>query len=157
MPRDSREARSESSRHRRSSHDTPRPAPREKKEAQARAEDDERRPRRAGSQAAERNEDEREDRTDRGHTRQHSAITAGQSARYAAEHVAGLTGRQPESVTSVERTDNGWCVGIEVVESRRIPDSTDILAVYRVEVDDGGELISYRRAERYYRGRAEEK
>ncbi|WP_269856957.1 gas vesicle protein GvpO [Streptomyces sp. RPT161] len=102
------------------------------------------------------NENE-EDKAEKAHHRQHSAITARKAAKCAAEQVAGLTGRQPESVTSLERTDNGWRVGIEVVESHRIPDSTDILAVYRVEVDDRGELISYGRSDRYYRGRAEEK
>ncbi|NEW72145.1 gas vesicle protein GvpO [Streptomyces rhizosphaericus] len=83
------------------------------------------------------------------------ALVARDAARSAARHVRGLTGRAPEGVTSLERTEDGWTVGIEVVETHRIPDSTDILAEYRVELDDRGELVSYRRAERYYRGRAE--
>ena len=125
----------------RHSQDAPRPASRS---------------RRAASQANDPSEDERGDRTGKARNRQHPAITARKAAQCAAEHVAGLTGQQAESVTSLERTDDGWLVGIEVVESHRIPDSTDILAVYRVELDDQGELVSYRRAERYYRGRAEE-
>jgi hypothetical protein len=47
----------------------------------------------------------------------------------------------------------GWCVIVEVVETRRIPDSADILATYQAEVDDDGELVSYRRLRRYNRGR----
>ncbi|MGW5448191.1 gas vesicle protein GvpO [Streptomyces asiaticus] len=82
-------------------------------------------------------------------------LVARDAARSAARHVRELTGRAPEGVTSLERTEDGWTVGIEVVETHRIPDSTDILAEYRVELDDRGELVSYRRAERYYRGRAE--
>ncbi|MCO8307136.1 gas vesicle protein GvpO [Streptomyces hygroscopicus] len=77
------------------------------------------------------------------------------AARSAARQVAQLTGRDPEGVTSLERREGGWVVGIEVAETHRIPDSTDILAEYRVELDDDGELVTYRRAERYYRGRAE--
>ncbi|WP_349345302.1 gas vesicle protein [Streptomyces rapamycinicus] len=77
------------------------------------------------------------------------------AARSAARHVQGLTGRTPEGVTSLERTEDGWTIGIEVVETHRIPDSTDLLAEYQVELDDRGELVSYRRTERYYRGRAE--
>lgn len=70
--------------------------------------------------------------------------------------VSELANREPESVTSIERLDEGWRVGVEVVESRRIPDSTDILAVYDTELDGEGELVSYRRSQRYYRGRAQE-
>jgi hypothetical protein len=73
------------------------------------------------------------------------------AARYAQE----LTGRQPEGLTSLERTDDGWQIGIEVVESRRIPDSTDILAVYLIGLDQDGGLVSYRREQRYYRSRVE--
>ncbi|WP_413104485.1 gas vesicle protein [Streptomyces sp. Inha503] len=83
------------------------------------------------------------------------ALVARDAARSAARHVRGLTGRTPEGVTSLERTEDGWTIGIEVVETHRIPDSTDLLAEYQVELDDRGELLSYRRTERYYRGRAE--
>lgn len=72
------------------------------------------------------------------------------------QQVSELTNRQPESVTTLESTDAGWRVGVEVVESHRIPDSTDILAVYETELDGDGELLSYRRSQRYYRGRAQE-
>ncbi|CDR04181.1 gas vesicle protein [Streptomyces iranensis] len=83
------------------------------------------------------------------------ALVARDAARSAARHVQALTGRTPEGVTSLERTEDGWTIGIEVVETHRIPDSTDLLAEYQVELDDRGELVSYRRTERYYRGRAE--
>ena len=52
----------------------------------------------------------------------------------------------------VERSDDGWRVGVEVVESHRIPESCDILAIYEVGLEAGGDLASYRRTERYARG-----
>jgi hypothetical protein len=55
----------------------------------------------------------------------------------------------------VERTDDGWAVGVEVVEDRRIPSSTDVLAIYEAELDGLGELVSYRRLKRYSRGRGD--
>ena len=61
-----------------------------------------------------------------------------------------------ESVTSVHRSEDGWTVGLEVVESRRIPDSTDLLASYEVEMDADGDLVSYRRLKRYNRGRGDD-
>lgn len=86
-----------------------------------------------------------------------SATTARSAARSAARELRDLTGHDPESITSVERHEDGWLVGVEVLETHRIPDSTDILAEYRVEVDGEGGLVSYHRARRYYRGRSEER
>ncbi|MEV6012939.1 gas vesicle protein [Streptomyces sp. NPDC051976] len=88
-------------------------------------------------------------------SRSGTRLSARDAARKAAEYVQEMTGHDPESVTSLSRTDDGWQVGVEVVESRRVPDSTDILAVYRVDVDGDGDLISYKRDDRYYRGRAD--
>jgi len=82
-------------------------------------------------------------------------VAAASAARRAAELVATLSGRRPESVISIERTDGGWRVGVEVVEVARIPDSADILAVYDVRLDVDGGLASYRRLHRYPRGHAE--
>ncbi len=100
------------------------------------------------------------DRHEQGHERERPgrpALDARDAARSAARHVEGLTGRAAEGVTSLERGKDGWVIGIEVVETRRIPDSTDILAEYQVELDDSGELASYRRTERHYRGRGDDR
>lgn len=76
-------------------------------------------------------------------------------ARRAAEYVRVLTGRHPESVISIERRDGDWCLGVEVIETRRIPDSADILAIYEVLLTSAGDLISYRRIRRYTRGQVD--
>ncbi|MEU5388507.1 gas vesicle protein, partial [Kitasatospora cineracea] len=80
-------------------------------------------------------------------------VPGNRAAGRAAAQVRAMTGRSPEGVTSVERTEDGWRIGVEVVESHRIPDSTDILAVYRVDLDHDGDLLAYRRESRYPRGR----
>jgi tricorn protease-like protein len=73
-------------------------------------------------------------------------------ARLAAGYVAEMTGKEPEGITSLEQSDDGlWRVDVEIVETRRIPSSTDILAIYRAELDPEGELVAYRRIERYSR------
>lgn len=77
---------------------------------------------------------------------------AGQVAAEAARQLLELTGRQAEGITGLERTDDGWTVQVEVVEVRRIPDTTDVLALYEVTTDDGGGLEGYRRLRRYVRG-----
>jgi hypothetical protein len=78
--------------------------------------------------------------------------SAAQLTRRACAELAELLGRDPEGVVSLERTEDGWRLGVEVVETRRIPDTADVLAEYEVEVDKRGRLMGYRRARRYARG-----
>ncbi|HEY3586463.1 MAG TPA: gas vesicle protein GvpO [Myxococcaceae bacterium] len=87
--------------------------------------------------------------------RSRKAMTAGEAAKAALREIAALTAKQPEGVTEVERTEDGWTVGIELVEDQRIPSSSDILAIYETTIDADGELLSYRRVRRYARGRGD--
>lgn len=73
-------------------------------------------------------------------------------AELAMRDITQLTGRQLLGATAVVPTDEGWTVEVEVVEDRRIPSSTDMLALYEVSLDMDGELLSYRRTRRYSRG-----
>ena len=75
-------------------------------------------------------------------------------ARRAVAELAELVGRTVEGVVSLDRTDDGWQVGVEVLEVRRVPDTADVLAQYEVDVDERGELVGYRRTRRYARGQA---
>ena len=73
-------------------------------------------------------------------------------AAYAARQLIEVTGKDVEGVTALERTDDGWTVQVEVLEVRRIPDTTDVLGLYEVQVDSDGDLLGYRRQQRYVRG-----
>jgi hypothetical protein len=78
------------------------------------------------------------------------------AARRAAEQLAQLTGRPIEGVLGLRQGDEGWEVTLEVLELRRIPDSTDVLATYEISLDTNGELREYHRARRYARSQTEE-
>jgi hypothetical protein len=82
-----------------------------------------------------------------------SAARAGQAG---LRQIIELTGKDPEGVSGVEPSDDGWRVTVDVVEDRRIPSTTDLLATYRVELDPDGELLSYQRVRRYSRGRGDD-
>jgi hypothetical protein len=62
----------------------------------------------------------------------------------------------PESVSGFERTDDGWKVSLEVVEVRRVPDSTDVLSSYEVTLDGDGNLLGANQTRRYRRSQVEE-
>ena len=80
------------------------------------------------------------------------SMTGTRAAAEAARQLLELTGREAEGVTGLSRVDDGWRVQVEVVEVRRIPDTTDVLALYEVDVDGEGQLLGYRRLRRYARG-----
>jgi hypothetical protein len=73
----------------------------------------------------------------------------------ARELLQTLSGADVESVSALDRTDGGWRVTLEAVELRRIPDSTDVLATYEVELDGDGDLVRYERRRRYSRSQSD--
>lgn len=75
--------------------------------------------------------------------------------RQARGQLAELTGREAESVSSFERTEEGWALEIEVLELERVPDTMSLMASYQVELDHEGLLTGYRRVRRYERGRSD--
>ncbi|WP_063770899.1 gas vesicle protein GvpO [Streptacidiphilus neutrinimicus] len=129
-------------------------APKSARPRRRTTDDDASETRRAASSARQRDADEPSQDGDSGHRT--PKLKAHRAAAMAAAQVRELTGKTPEGVTGLERLDDGWRVRVEVLESRRIPDSTDLLALYRVDLDADGDLVGYRRERRYHRGRPEE-
>ncbi|MCZ7456548.1 gas vesicle protein GvpO [Streptomyces sp. WMMC940] len=72
--------------------------------------------------------------------------------RSAAQQLAQLLGRPPESVSALRPTEDGWEAEVEVVELERIPETTSVMASYRVTLDKEGDLVAYERKRRYTRG-----
>ncbi|SCE81623.1 Gas vesicle synthesis protein GvpO [Micromonospora purpureochromogenes] len=100
--------------------------------------------------------DDRNDRDDRYDDEEYvEPIPAAQAAREGLTQIAALTGKDALGTVSLQATDEGWLVGVEVVEDHRIPASTDLLGLYEVELDLDGGLIGYRRVRRYQRGKGE--
>lgn len=83
-------------------------------------------------------------------------MSAAEAAQEGLRQIVDLTGKEPSGVTSLEPSEDGWLVGVEVVEDRRLPSSIDLLGLYLVEIDTEGELLAYRRIRRYPRGKGGE-
>lgn len=62
-----------------------------------------------------------------------------------------LSGTTPEQVCGVRSTDEGWSILVEVVDLERIPSTTSVLSIYRIDVDPEAELLGYERIRRYNR------
>jgi hypothetical protein len=70
----------------------------------------------------------------------------------AKEQLSSITGLPVSTVSSLQHGADGWHVITELIEMRRIPDSSDILATYELLLDESGQLMSYQRTRRYARG-----
>ena len=78
-------------------------------------------------------------------------MTLSEIVRSAKEQLTELTGLEADAVSALERYDNGWRVTLDLIEMRRIPDSTDLMGTFEAEIDDGGNLLTYKRTRRYCR------
>jgi outer membrane biosynthesis protein TonB len=102
----------------------------------------------AKAQASEDEEDDQQEGTDAGE--------AAQVVRQARQELESLLGSKPESVSGFEHVDGKWSVTLEVVDVRRVPESTDVLSSYEVVLDEERNLVSARRLRRYRRSQVEE-
>jgi hypothetical protein len=82
-----------------------------------------------------------------------SAAELGQAALTTVEE---LTGYQPEAVTGLEWDGELWRVTVDALEMSRIPNTTDVLGEYEIQLDDQGTLRGYRRTRRFVRGQSQE-
>lgn len=82
-----------------------------------------------------------------------SRLRAADAIREATAQFGVVTGLAPHAVTGLKtRADGGWSVLVDVVELARIPDSTSVMATYRVDIDAAGELTACERLRRFTRG-----
>ena len=82
-------------------------------------------------------------------------ISARELALEAKATVKDMTEHDPETVSALQWDGESWLVSVEVCELTRIPNTTDVMATYVVQLDDGGGLLGYKRERRYTRGEAE--
>jgi Gas vesicle synthesis protein GvpO len=66
-----------------------------------------------------------------------------------------LTGFQAEAVSGFQWDGEEWLVSVDVCELERVPNTTDVMATYIVQLDDRGGLLGYKRERRYQRGQGE--
>lgn len=63
----------------------------------------------------------------------------------AKQHLAGATGLKPGTVTRAFENDDGWHVGVEMLEMSRIPTASDVLGDYEVLLTASGAMLRFER------------
>lgn len=79
-------------------------------------------------------------------------LSAAELSQAAMTTVQELTGYNPEGVTGLEWDGEFWDVTVDVLELARIPNTTDVLASYVVQLDEQGTLRGMKRTNRFVRG-----
>jgi hypothetical protein len=67
-----------------------------------------------------------------------------------------LTGFKSEAVSGFQWDGESWLVSVDVCELERVPNTTDVMATYVVQLDDQGGLLGFKRERRFERGHAED-
>lgn len=83
-------------------------------------------------------------------------LSAGNLVLAARRTIEDLTGYPAESVSGFQWDGETWLVSVDVCELERVPNTTDVMATYIVQLDDQGGLLGYKRDRRFQRGHPEE-
>jgi hypothetical protein len=83
-------------------------------------------------------------------------MDAGEIIRKAEEQFAKLSKKTVEGIAGLSRTEEGWEVWLEVLERRAIPDTMDILGLYKIQMDSDGNLLGLERKKLRKRGETAE-
>lgn len=67
-----------------------------------------------------------------------------------------LTGLVADSVSDMSHEDGGWRLVVNMIELKRIPAATDVLAAFDVRLDEDGNVTGYHRSRRYLRDQVAE-
>jgi hypothetical protein len=133
----------------------PEPEPRALQDDEPKAEQHEEQPSEEQQPQAQQQEEEQEEPEPEPEPVQGASLgDAGKAMRTARDQLQELLGKAVESASALERTHNGWVATLEVVELSRIPETTDVMASYELELDDNLGLRSYRQVRRYTRSQA---
>ncbi len=67
-------------------------------------------------------------------------------------HITELLGKTPESISSIEKNNEGWSIVCNVLEKKSIPETYDLLKVFEFMVDKEGRIIRFKQLRKIRRG-----
>ncbi|MEC3957459.1 gas vesicle protein GvpO [Nocardia sp. CDC153] len=80
--------------------------------------------------------------------KENGRLSAADAATVGVRLIAQLTGQSVLGATASRPAEHGWTVEVEVLEETHIPSSADVLALYRLDLSETGDLLSYSRIRR---------
>jgi hypothetical protein len=80
------------------------------------------------------------------------ALTVAEAVEKAKKQLSDLIERKPSSVAAVSKDEEGWHITLEMLERKAIPDHMDLLATYKVLLDEEGNVVKFDRGDLRTRG-----
>lgn len=63
-----------------------------------------------------------------------------------------LLKKEPENISSIEKTKEGWIVQCEVLEKKSVPETYDLLKVFEFRLDNNGKITGFKQLRKIRRG-----
>ena len=63
-----------------------------------------------------------------------------------------LLKKEPETISHIEKTKEGWIVQCEVLEKKSIPETYDLLKVFEFILDNNGKITGFKQLRKIRRG-----
>ena len=70
----------------------------------------------------------------------------------AVPQIRTLLNKEPEGISSIEKTNEGWKVQCEMLEKKSIPETYDLLKVYEFLLDKEAKVTSFKQLKKIRRG-----
>lgn len=80
------------------------------------------------------------------------AVAIAEMAERAKQQLAEVTGFKPVAVVASHRDAKGWHLSVDMLEMARLPDSTDLLGTYEVDLDEEGNMLRFEKKRTHLRG-----
>lgn len=66
--------------------------------------------------------------------------------------VIELLKKEPESISSIEKTDKGWTMLCDILERKAIPETFDLLKVFEFNLDAEAKITGFKLLKKIRRG-----
>lgn len=60
--------------------------------------------------------------------------------------------KEPEAISSLEETKEGWVLQCDVLEKKAVPSTFDLLKVFEFRLDKNGEITGFKQIKKVRRG-----
>ena len=66
--------------------------------------------------------------------------------------IKGLLNKEPEAISSVEKTKEGWILQCDVLEKKSVPETYDLLKIFEFKLDNNGKITGFKQLKKIRRG-----
>lgn len=63
-----------------------------------------------------------------------------------------LIKKEPESISLIEKTKEGWRIECEVLEKKSVPETYDLLRIYEFKLDKNAKITEFKQLKKVRRG-----